>query len=245
MSKTLKVFVTRPLEQARALAEKLNALSYKADILALTEISIIEAEISTPIAPLVIFVSANAVRQGLPQLRAAGVNLSTCSLNAIGPATASALASEGLISETPSSGFRSEELLEYLGKELSEHKEASIVCGVGGRGYLKNSLEKRGLKVNRIEVYKRHPAKILKADFEKYRSGTLPDIISLMNGEAVTTLNDLIEDCESPEWKAVPVVVSSPRIQQIAEDSGFLTVFCQTDPTESSLIDFLSQFSQR
>jgi uroporphyrinogen-III synthase len=245
MSKTLKVLITRPQEQASALAEKLNALGFKADILGLTEISTIEAEISTPVAPLVIFVSANAVRQGLPQLRAAGVDLSACSLNAIGPATAGALAAEGLISETPAAGFRSEELLAHLGKELSEHKEASIICGVGGRGYLKDSLEKQGLKVNRIEVYKRHPAKALKLEFEKYRSDNLPDIISLMNGEAVTTLNDLIEDFKLLEWKAVPVVVSSSRIQKIAKDSGFLTVFCQTDPTESSLIDFLSQFSQR
>ena len=98
MSKTLKVLITRPQEQAGSLAEKLNALGFKAGILGLTEISTIEAEISTPVAPLVIFVSANAVRQGLPQLRAAGVDLSTCSLNAIGPATAGALAAEGLIS---------------------------------------------------------------------------------------------------------------------------------------------------
>lgn len=227
------------------LAEKLNVLGYNADILALTEISTIEAEISTPFAPLVIFVSANAVRKGIPQLRAAGIDLSTCSLNAIGPATAGALAAEGLISEAPSAGFRSEELLEYLGRELSDHKEASIVCGVGGRGYLKDSLEKQGLKVNRIEVYKRHPAKALQAEFEKYGSDNLPDIISLMNGEAVITLKDLVDSFDAPEWKAIPIVVSSPRIQKIAEDSGFLSVFCQTDPTESGLIDFLSQFSQR
>ncbi len=243
MSKTLKVLITRPMEQASALAAKLDAQGYEADILALTEITILKVDIPTPLSPLLIFVSANAVRQGLPQLRAAGVDLSACSLNAIGPATARALAAEGLISEAPNSGFRSEELLDHLRTQLLEHTEVSIVCGSGGRGYLKELIERQGLKVNRLEVYRRHLAQDLSLAFQKIQTNEPPDLISVMNGEAIATLSSLVDGSNNSEWKDIPLVVSSSRIQKIAKESGFFTVFCQTDPTESGLIDFLSQFS--
>ena len=162
----LKVLVTRPTKQSDNLTKKLMAIGF--DVLALPLTEILPVPITdAALAPALIFVSANAVRQGIPQLRQQNVDLSNYALLAIGPATSAALASEGLIADAPASGFRSEEFLEYFDQKHTERKEVTLICGVGGRPYMQEELESRAVSVNRLEVYRRAEPSGLPDGFEK------------------------------------------------------------------------------
>ena len=239
----LKVLVTRPTKQSDNLAKNLMAIGFDVSVLPLTEILPVPIT-DAALAPALIFVSANAVRQGIPQLRQQNVDLSNYALLAIGPATSAALASEGLIADAPASGFRSEEFLEYFDQKHTECKEVTLICGVGGRPYMQEELESRAVSVNRLEVYRRAEPSGLSEGFEKIvNSG--PWVISIMNTEALATFSRLIELSGNAAWKGYPIVVSSSRIQKIAHQLGFLQTYCQSEPTENGLIEFLTEFSQK
>jgi uroporphyrinogen-III synthase len=195
------------------------------------------------VANTLIFVSANAVRCGVDQLLALSVDLSDRQLFGMGPATASALKKKGLSSDLAESGFRSEDLLERLNSESVQLREVSLVCGHGGRAYLEQELEEMGAIVNRLEVYRRLPAENIEVALMDIDQNARPDIVSIMNQESLMLLDRAITKLNLEPWKDIPILVSSKRIQESARDLGFLQVFCQADPTESSLVDFLTQFS--
>ena len=195
------------------------------------------------IADTLIFVSANAVRCSLDQLRELGIDLSAKRLLAMGPATAAALSEKGCDSEMAESGFRSEDLLQKLNSEASPPQSITVICGEGGRGFLESGLSDLGAAVNRIEVYRRQPSEDIESVLAELDQEARPDLISLMNQETLLLLDEAIQKLNFQHWKSISVLVSSLRIQETAKDLGFLQVFCQSDPTENSLIDFLAQFS--
>lgn len=246
-SQASRVLVTRPKEQSEKLAEKLANIGFDALTLPLVEILPIDITEELPdnrLAPTLIFVSANAVRCGVSQLRQQNIDLSQYALLAIGPATSAALAKEGLIADAPSSGFRSEEFLAYFDQQHSQRKEVTLVCGVGGRPYLQEELHSRGVSLSRIEVYRRAEPSGLNEDFQKIVNAA-PGIVSIMNAEALATFSQLIDLSGNMAWKHYPLLVSSPRIQETAQQLGFLQIYCQSEPTESALIEFLTEFSQK
>jgi|SaaInl5LU_22_DNA_1037371.scaffolds.fasta_scaffold07618_4 uroporphyrinogen-III synthase len=243
MSEALRVLITRPAAQGAALAERLNALDFETNLVPLLEIVPLELKDPVNIAPTIIFISANAVRCALPSLRDLGIDLSTKNIFAMGPATAQAIQQMGLSVELAEAGFRSEDLLQKLQGIQTTDKKVTIICGMGGRGLLQDGLQAMGYQVNRLEVYRRMPAAGVQSALLNIEENKRPDIISLMNQESLKLLHQYIGELDLDSWKSIPVVVPSSRIDKTANDLGFLQVFCQLDPTESSLIDFLTQFS--
>lgn len=251
-SRPLQVLITRPVAQANLLAERLDSLGYQTRLLPLMEIqrlelsnSILSSSKKAPIqiAETLIFISANAVRCSLDQLQSLGVDLSAKRMLAMGPATAAALSEKGFDSDMAESGFRSEDLLQKLNSEADAIEQVTVVCGEGGRDFLESGLSELGAAVNRLEVYRRQPSENIESALTELDQEARPDLISLMNQESLVLLDQAIQKLNLEHWKSIAVLVSSPRIQKIARDLGFLQVFCQSDPTENSLIGFLAQFS--
>lgn len=243
MNNKPRVLITRPVTQASLLAERLSSLGYQSSLLPLMEIKSLKPKLPIQIAETLIFVSANAVRCSLDQLKDLDVELSTKRLLAMGPATAAALGEKGFDSDMAASGFRSEDLLQKLNSEANPPKLVTVICGEGGRDFLEAGLNDLGASVNRLEVYRRQPSENIENLLVELDQEGPPNLISLMNQESLILLDQAIQKLNFEHWKAIAVLVSSARIQKTARDLGFLRVFCQSDPTENSLIDFLAQFS--
>ncbi len=248
MSRPLRVLITRPRPQVSRLAERLDAEGYESQVLPLLEIKPLVQSNPIKLAPLVIFVSVNAVRLALPQLEKADVGLSDKKLMAIGPATASALTEAGYAAALADSGFCSEDLLALLEQQLSAGKAlqplaATIVCGVGGRDFLEKGLEAMGFEVNRVEVYRRQAAPGAIEKLQTLDAGDQPDLLSLMNKESLVLLAGYLDKLGLSHWFHIPVLAASGRIADQARLLGFRQVYCQSDPTESALMKSLSEFS--
>lgn len=243
MNSPTRVLVTRPAKQSEKLVERLNGLGYNAQALPLMQIDEIQSELPASIADTLVFVSANAASFGIAQLQHLGVDLVNKRLISIGPATAAALQVLGLNSEVPEKGFRSEELLQMFAAESNLPDAVTLVCGRGGREYLQQGLGNMGVQVNRLEVYRRSPVEGIESALQDLEKTFAPQLISLMNQESLKLFDKALNTANLPQWKRIPVLVTSQRVQQSAKNLAFLQVFCQKDPTESSLIDFLTQFS--
>ncbi len=152
------VVLTRPQDQARALACKIEAAGGQAIYFPALEIlaraPAPDAVEQLAAADIAIFISANAVEYGL---RAMGGNLpSSLKLAAIGSATAQALAQRGFQPNiVPAQGADSEALLETAALHDVAGKQIVIFRGVGGRETLRATLCQRGAKVAYIECYTR------------------------------------------------------------------------------------------
>lgn len=159
----LGVVLTRPPEQSRAFAARLEAAG--ARVISCPSLSIVPVTPSgesaaalarLPTARFAIFVSANAVEHGLAAARAAGPWPAGVTAAAVGQATASGLREAGIAGVIAPSGRADSEALLAL-PELQAVRGAPIIVfrGVGGREHLRTVLESRGAQVSYVECYRR------------------------------------------------------------------------------------------
>lgn len=152
------VVLTRPIEQARAVAHKIEAAGGAAVHFPVLEINPkaapADALATLNFTDIAIFISANAVEFGL--LATARKLPPKIKLAAIGQATAQALAQRGFQPTiVPKSGADSEALLATAALQEVAGKQIVIFRGVGGRETLRTTLCQRGAKVAYIECYTR------------------------------------------------------------------------------------------
>lgn len=156
------IAITRPIEQAKKLATMITEaggtpISFPLiAIEPLKDYSQFEAVISEiEIYDWAIFISSNAVQNGMPRIVKQGVppNLKFV---AIGPVTASELQSFGVNDVLiPQGRFDSESLLTLPEMTNVVGKKIIIVRGVGGRDVLAEALKTRGATVTFAECYQR------------------------------------------------------------------------------------------
>jgi uroporphyrinogen-III synthase len=161
------IILTRPLQQAQALARAIEAIGGRAIIFPALEIiptkpdPADQAKIDA--ADMAIFISANAVEYGLQYAVVPRETL----VAAIGAATAAALNQAGYQNViVPPQGADSEALLAAPALHDVAGKHIAIFRGVGGRETLRDTLRQRGAKVEYIECYTRR------------RPDVAPDVIS-------------------------------------------------------------------
>jgi uroporphyrinogen-III synthase len=152
------VVLTRPVQQARATANLIEANGGRAVLFPALEISRHtpepDAREALANADIAIFISANSVEFGLHY--AQGKLPSNLQLAAIGNATAQALKNQGYNNIiVPESGADSEALLATAALQAVAGKQIVIFRGVGGRETLRKVLCQRGAKVAYIECYMR------------------------------------------------------------------------------------------
>jgi uroporphyrinogen-III synthase len=158
------IAITRPVEQAK----KLNALIISnggtpisfplIDIVPLIDYSQFDNTLNTLDSyDWAIFISSNAVQNGMPRLLSKFSPLPPqLQFAAIGPATAAELtqmgASQVLI---PQHRFDSESLLSLPEMQTMQGKRVMIFRGIGGREVLADTLKSRGAHVSFAECYQR------------------------------------------------------------------------------------------
>ena len=229
------IAITRPIDQAK----KLSALITEAggipilfpliEITPLNDYSQFEAVISEiETYDWAIFISSNAVQNGMPRLVKHGIPTSL-KFAAIGPVTASELQSFGVKDVlTPLSHvqdgdeskvrFDSESLLALPEMTNVFSKKILIVRGVGGRDVLAETLKARGAQVTFAECYQRiNPQTDCNLLTQLWADKKLHAVV-VTSSEAMRHLLDLAGDAE---WlKHVTLCVNHARIAELPLQMG-------------------------
>ena len=236
----LGIAITRPIDQAK----KLSALITEAGgtpisfpliaITPLKDYSQFEAvinEIET--YDWAIFISSNAVQNGMPRLVNAGTQ-KNLNFAAIGPVTASELESFGIKHVLiPNGHFDSESLLTLPEMTDVTGKKILIFRGVGGRDVLAETLKARGAQVAFAECYQRiNPQTNSDLLTQLYAEKKLHGIV-VTSSEAIRNLLDLAGNAD---WlNNVTLFVNHARIAELPKQLGLKVVVANAAGDESML----------
>ena len=214
------IVITRPKHQANQLRLKLEAAGANIILFPLLEIvrpdniAVAQQQLAQiEQYELAIFTSANAVNYSLKWLNKN--SLKSLKVAAIGKKTASLLKDNGIhVDHFPSQYFNSEALLAM--PEIQSYKKnhsAVIIRGQNGRGFLKQELEKQGVKVDYIDVYKRiFPQQDISLLSQQYHKNQL-DMILITSASSLQSLFKFLPD---NEWlNNTRLLVGSERIKAL------------------------------
>ena len=222
---SIGIAITRPADQAK----KLSALIEQAggtpvlfpliEIAPLNDYSQFDAVISHITEyDWAIFISSNAVQNGMPRLVKAGIP-NSLQFAAIGPVTAAELQSFGVKRVLiPKDRFDSESLLALPEMNNVAGKKILLVRGVGGRDVLAETLKTRGAQVTFAECYQRmNPQTNCDLLSNLYDEKKLHGII-VTSSEAMRHLLDLAGDAD---WlRNVTLFVNHARIAELQIQLG-------------------------
>lgn len=248
------IVITRPTAQAEQLVALVTAAGATPVLLPLIAIApladytIFEAQLAKlPRYDWLIFISTNAVQQGMPRIiKACGGIPDHLRFAAIGPVTAAELESFGvgriLI---PAGRFDSESLLATAEMQAVEGRRCMIVRGVGGRELLARTLAARGATVVFAECYRRfNPQSDGKALQALWRSGEM-DALVVTSSEAMRSLlalarEDAISGRVAPWLRNTTICVNHARIGEAATAAG-LRVQVAAAPGDAAMLQCLKQ----
>jgi uroporphyrinogen-III synthase len=243
------VVITRPAEQARQLAELVQANGGTPILFPLLAIVPLEdySACDTVIATLehcdwAIFISTNAVQQGMPRLfqqyARPPVKLRFA---AIGPSTAAELARFGVAQVlSPQHRFDSESLLALPEMQTVQGRRIMIFRGTGGRELLAEQLTDRGAEVVFAECYRRiNPQHDTGTLQRLWQNGQL-DAIIVTSSEALRNLLDLTG---SAEWlRATSLYVNHRRIADLARTHGLRAAVADGSGDEAMLQSLIRDY---
>ena len=225
------IAITRPLNQAQALAELVRQAGGEPilfpllEIVALDDYSAFDAVIDQLDSfDWAFFISSNAVQHGMSRLLARRAFPPTLRCATVGPATAAELAGFGVHGAlTPTSRFDSESLLNLPEMHAVAGTRCVIFRGVGGRDVLAKTLRERGAEVVFAECYRRsNPQRDAEELAQLWQNGRLQALV-VTSSEALRNLLALAND--DTEWlKATPIFVSHPRIAEAASAHGLQAI---------------------
>lgn len=237
--KQARILVTRPAHQAEKLCqliEQHNGVATRLPTIEIVPLSLEQFEIEQTLTRTdwFIFTSTNAVQCYCSLLDDAKMRqLKTKSCLAIGQATAKALISAGLnVDLTPLDGYNSEALLALDELQNVSQKTILIIRGENGRETLAQTLKKRGANVRYQDVYKREIPQI---DGTQILQQKL-DFITITSGEAVENLVTMLPKSQHDLLKKIPLIVVSERIQILAKNLGFESIYLAKMPSDDAIL---------
>jgi uroporphyrinogen-III synthase len=236
------VVITRPAEQARQLAELVQASGGTPILFPLLAIeplgdySACDAVIATlDRCNWAIFISTNAVQQGMPRLlRQYARPPEKLRFAAIGPSTAAELARFGVAQVlSPQNRFDSESLLALPEMQAVQGQRIMIFRGTGGRELLAEQLTERGAEVIFAECYRRINPQHDTGTLQRLWQNRQLHAIVVTSSEALRNLLDLTG---SAEWlRATPLYVNHRRIADLARSHGLRVAVADGSGDEAML----------
>lgn len=215
------VLITRPAHQSAALKDAIEAAGGRAILFPAIDIvpradAAIENDINAlPGTNLVIFVSANAVRYGVAQVRGHKFRIA-----AIGTATAAALQAAGIqVDIVPSDGYDSEHLLAMETLQDVAGLNILIVRGESGRELLANTLRRRGARVDYLSVYERRthlPTSTECHDLENSCRENKINAVMVMSVASLESLLEILPTSCRRQLQKIRLVAPSARVIQTA-----------------------------
>ncbi|NLQ19015.1 uroporphyrinogen-III synthase [Marinomonas sp. M1K-6] len=236
------ILITRPEPENSLSCERISAHGWTAiplpmlDIVAIEEAAqkaVIRAQVfNIDTFDYVLFVSKNAARLAGDWLDACWPMLpANVHWIGIGQGTTQALIEEG-IPAISNPGQTTEALLEWLKPVKMKDQKILIVRGEGGRPELGNKLQERGANVSYLSLYERR-----KPRYSAQTFFMLPDIhlIWVTSGESLDNLSEYVTQ-HKPEWKTLPILTPSARVNQQAKEMGWINASCANGADDNSLI---------
>ncbi|HIO96395.1 MAG TPA: uroporphyrinogen-III synthase [Leucothrix sp.] len=248
------VVVTRPKHQAGSITKTLEEAGAHVILFPLLEINPPDNfELSKQRLDkilnydLVIFISPNAVEQGLKWLNPS--SLQGLEVTAVGAKTSALLTQYGMrVDFSPKGNFNSEALLALPEmRNLGSGKKIAILRGEGGRDFLKEQLELQGCNVDYINLYKRScPQKNLEV-LKEYHKNKQLDIILLTSGTSAAHLFLMKDKYGNNDWlNDTCLLAGSNRIKQqvLSRTSHRGELLSSSNPSDETIYQKLLEWSK-
>ena len=186
----------------------------------------------------IIFVSANAVRHALAHIPTTA--RSDLPVAAMGPGSAQALAAAGFQQcLTPTSGWRSEDLLRLPQLNAVQQQRWLIVRGNGGRERLAQTLRQRGAAVAYAQVYRRTRPAAPTPDYPHWLRRRRLHRVTCASPDGLDNLIAMTPTALRPALRALPLVVVSERMVKIAFSHGFRQIRTAASALDSDVLQCL------
>jgi len=242
------ILVTRPADQAAAFSRMLveaggQAISFPVIEIAVLELTEHERGLlrSWQQFDLALFVSANAVSHALQNIDISG----DCPpIAAVGAKTAAAIVRAGLeVALVPEQGYNSEALLALPQLQSVSGWRVLLLKGEGGRGLLREELQRRGAEVQEIDLYHRRMPSVDPEPVNRQgRMGAI-DLVAVTSIEGLSNLIRLLGE-QGHDWLLnTPLLVGSSRIAEQAHRQGFQKIVVATDPGDESMFRAVLQWN--
>ena len=241
----IHVLVTRPVDQARELAQRIEQAGGEAIVLPTIEIAGPEDEAALEQIigrldqfDLAIFVSRNSVQQALDRIqRQRGALPSSIRIAAVGAGTARALGDRGYpVTIAPQNNFRSETLLEAEELQRVAGQHVVIFRGRGGRELLADTLRARGANVEYAECYQRLRPDTDTAEIEQRWRGGGIDIVIATSVEGLENLDAMLGTTGRRLLRETPVVVIGPRMVAACQHLGVKKPLMAPEASDAALV---------
>ena len=240
------VVLTRPQADSERLSEALQNEGFQTRVMPIITIEAIPTAEQAP-APsvsddgLCIFISANAVRFGLPQLGSALARDSDLTVIAVGNKTRDTLAAEGIQAQVPVRAD-SEGLLAMPALSAPDSRDVVIVKGEGGRELLALELTGRGARVTEWACYRRCWPEVDVSGLMEISAGL---IVQASSGEMVSRLSKLLAGGGQADLFQSSIIVPSDRVARLATEIGWGQVIRADDASDDAFIRALKQHTAR
>lgn len=190
-----------------------------------------------------IFISPQAVAASVPAIRAAWPNSPPkVKFAAVGAGTAAALKQAGYIVEAcPTTDWSSGGLLALPAFQSLANQHITIVRGEGGRELLAKSLNERGAFVSHVIAYRRVVPSIKMDSYLNLIKQHQIDVVVCTSFEGVHHFKILVGEKAWPAIKALPLIVMSERIKELAHDLGFQTIWVAANASHDAILEMLAQ----
>ena len=236
----MRILVTRPEDDAGALAEALSAMGHEAVAAPLLDIRILRDE-KIPDTPYqaVLITSANGARAVGARLEIA--RLKHVPVLAVGEASAAAARKAGFAT-VESAGGDASALAELALKQLEPGAGPLLhVAGSVSAGDLKGELEKKGFSVDRVTLYEAVPADVLPdAARDALKTGTVEGIL-FYSPRTARIFADLLR-AEGLDGAIAPLSAFclSPAVAEALQGLSFKSVRIAREPNQQALLDLLA-----
>ena len=221
----LRILVTRPRDQATALAQAIATaggvpvLFPLLDIAPVADTRVLREQLSRLARfDLAIFISTNAVQHGMAAIAAQQAALPP-QVATIGPGSAQALRDCGVANVlVPTARSDSEGLLSLPQLAEMAGKRVMILRGDGGRELLGDTLKARGATVEYATCYRRSKTRQGAAELLRER----PDAITVTSSEALAHLHEMLG--AGSTMLSTPLFVPHARIAELAARQGWTEI---------------------
>lgn len=220
----LRVWVSRPGEAGERLAAAIEDRGGRVWLEPALTIEAVEPRPALPAAAADyawwIYVSPNAARFGLPP----GGIPDQAQVAAVGAATAARLHATGMTGIIVPAHADSEHLFADPAFQPDPGQRALIVRGQGGREWLRQMLEARGLQVDYWEVYRRAAPPPASEELVRALQARRVSAAVVTSGEALERLPGMLPPPAREALPGLQLVVPSERVLQLARQRGYRAV---------------------
>lgn len=186
-------------------------------------------------APRVVFTSPAAVRAAVA-LQAIAVDGGT-QWFAVGTSTAAALQQVGVDIVAAPGRMDSEGLLALPGLQDVADTDIGLILAPGGRDLLTTTLQQRGARLLRADVYDRVPIPLNPRTLAALRALDGPVWLALSSGGALDALLAMLPSDAGVILRRARVVAASERLARLAQAHGFADVVIARSARPQDLIE--------